>query len=176
MPGRSELPLEACLQRLQGKSAVQLLAMDLSATYRSIVRKYFPNARIVAYRFPVIRLVNHHFLLSWRDLDPTGSKNRGLLKLMRRHEKNLTAEQAERLSKYLTEHPAIDAIYGFKQKLCALLTLKKQTKKQCRNLVLKLLNAFEELRASCVGAPDGSRPHPSIVAARDCHHVAYHSK
>jgi len=62
VPGRSELFLKACLQRLQGKSAVQPVAMDLSATYRSIVRKHFPNARIVAARFHVILLVNHHFL------------------------------------------------------------------------------------------------------------------
>ena len=146
--GRSELSLEAYLQRLKGKSAVQLVAMDLSPTYRSIVQKHFPNARIVADRFHVIRLVNHHFLASWRDLDPTGSKNRGLLKLMRRHQKNLTPEQAERLSRYLNEHPAIHAIYAFKQKLCALLSLKKQTKKQCRNLVPELLHAIEELRTS----------------------------
>ena len=146
--GRSELSLEAYLQRLQGKSAVQLVAMDLSATYRSIVQKHFPNARIVADRFHVIRLVNQHFLASWRELDPTGSKNRGLLKLMRRHRKNLTPEQAERLSRYLNEHPAIDAIYAFKQELCALLSLKKQTKKQCRSLVPELLHAIKELRTS----------------------------
>jgi len=26
----------------------------------------------------VIRLINHHFLASWREIDPVGSKNRGL--------------------------------------------------------------------------------------------------
>ncbi len=43
VPGHSQLALEAYLQRLQGKSTVQLVAMDLSATYRSIVQKHFPN-------------------------------------------------------------------------------------------------------------------------------------
>ena len=66
----------------------------------------------------------------------------------RRHQTNLTPEQAERLTRYLNEHPAIDAIYAFKQQMCALLSLKKQTKKQCRSLVPKLLQAIEELRAS----------------------------
>jgi hypothetical protein len=36
--------------------------MDLASNYRSLVRTHFPNAKIVADRFHVIRIVNHHFL------------------------------------------------------------------------------------------------------------------
>ena len=43
--------------------------MDLAQAYRALVRKHFPQARIVADRFHVIRLINHHFLACWRDLD-----------------------------------------------------------------------------------------------------------
>jgi hypothetical protein len=46
--GRSEASLEAYLQGLQGRNAVKVVCMDLSATYRAVVKKYFPNARIVA--------------------------------------------------------------------------------------------------------------------------------
>jgi transposase len=53
--------------------------MDLSETYRQIVRQYFPNAMIVADRFHVVRLVNQHFLKLWQQQDPVGRKNRGLL-------------------------------------------------------------------------------------------------
>lgn len=42
--------------------------MDLAAVYRSMVRKYFPNAVIVADRFHVIRLVKQHFLACWREI------------------------------------------------------------------------------------------------------------
>jgi transposase len=68
--GRSELSLEPYLQALEGKEAVRVVCMDLSVTYRSIVRKHFPKALIVADRFHVIRLVNHHFLACWREIDP----------------------------------------------------------------------------------------------------------
>ena len=37
---------------------------------------------------------------------------------MRRHRHNLTRLQHERLSAYLRQHPALEAIYGFKQRLC----------------------------------------------------------
>jgi hypothetical protein len=57
-----------------------------------MVRLHFPQARIVADRFHVMRIINHHFLACWRDIDGVGSKNRGLLSLLRRHRHNLRAD------------------------------------------------------------------------------------
>jgi transposase len=57
--GRSEADLEAYLARLDGKPEVQLVCIDLASTYRALIRKHFPNARIVADRFHVIRIINH---------------------------------------------------------------------------------------------------------------------
>jgi transposase len=119
--------------------------MDLASHYRSLVQKHFPNARIVADRFHVIRLINQHFLACWRDLDPAGWKNRGLLSLMRRHRHNLKPEQRERLNTYLREHPAMQVIYRFKQRLCYLLLKKHKTRKQCQRLVPRFLRALDEL-------------------------------
>ena len=82
--GRSELSLRRYLEKLPGKERTRVAVMDLSETYRAIVRKYFPNALIVADRFHVIRWVNHQFLAAWKQLDPMGRKNRGLLSLMRK--------------------------------------------------------------------------------------------
>jgi transposase len=144
--GRSEASLEAYLQGLQGKDQVKVVCMDLAPVYRSLVRKYFPNALIVADRFHVIRMVNHHFLACWRELDPVGAKNRGLLSLMRRHRHRLRPEQLLRLSAYLAQYPALDVIYRFKQKLCYLLLKKHRTRKQCGVLVPRLLRAIYQLR------------------------------
>jgi transposase len=110
--GRSELALESYLRSLEGRERVRLVCMDLASVYRSLVRKYFPNARIVADRFHVIRLINQHFLACWRDLDAVGSKNRGLLSLLRRHRHHLSAEQQVRLQHYLAAHPALELIYA----------------------------------------------------------------
>ena len=59
---------------LEGKAEVRVVCMDLAANYRSLVRMHFPNARIVADRFHVIRIINHHFLACWRDIDGVGSE------------------------------------------------------------------------------------------------------
>lgn len=122
--------------------------MDLSETYRMIARNYFPKALVVADRFHVIRLVNHHFLDTWKRLDPKGRKSRGLTSLLRRHRHNLNHEQIPKLKKYFDEVPGLEPIYDFKQTLCELLTQKTRTKKQCRPLVQQFLNMIEELKNS----------------------------
>jgi transposase len=144
--GRSQLALEGYLNRLEGKHLVRIVCMDLASTYRAIVRKHFPNARIVADRFHVIRLVNQHFLACWRQLDPEGSKNRGLLSLMRRHRHNLSPEQQIRLAGYLAEHPILETIYRFKQRLCYLLLKRHRTRKHCERLAPRFLRAIYQLR------------------------------
>jgi transposase len=144
--GRSEASLDGYFHRLEGKHLVKVVCMDLAAVYRAIVREHFPNARIVADRFHVIRLVNHHFLTCWRDLDPVGSKNRGLISLMRRHRHNLAPDQHQRLSAYLSQRPALEVIYRFKQKLCYLLLEKHLNQKRCRKLAPRLLRMIAELR------------------------------
>lgn len=143
--GRSELSLDPYLQALEGKDAVRVVCMDLSSTYRSIIRKHFPNALIVADRFHVIRLIGHHFLNCWRDIDPTGSKNRGLLSLMRRHRRNLKPEQWLKLTAYFTGFPAMEPIYCFKQRLCDLLLHKHRNQAQCRRLLPRFLRSVQDL-------------------------------
>jgi transposase len=88
-----------------------------------------PGATIVADRFHVIRLVNQHFLNAWKDVHPEGRKNRGLLSLMRRHEWRLKPEQRENLQRYLSDYPALAALYEAKQRLNDLLLLKNLRKK-----------------------------------------------
>ena len=152
VPGRSEAALQDYFQRLQGKDMVQVVCMDLSSTYRALVRQHFPNALIVADRFHVIRLVNQHFLALGRQLDPVGAQNRGLLSLMRRHAANLSQAQRLKLDAYLASRPALDTVYRFKQRLCYVLLYKHRTARQCRNLAPRLLRTIYPLR-QCGFAP-----------------------
>lgn len=144
--GRSEAALEAYFLSLEGRELVRVVCIDLSSSYRSLVRKYFPQARIVADRFHVIRLVNQHFLNCWREIDPTGAKNRGLLSLMRRHRHHLNPDQELRLAAYFDRHPALGEIYRFKQRLCYLLLKKHRNRPQCQQLIPRFLRAVAQLR------------------------------
>jgi transposase len=146
--GRSEASLAAYLHALKGKDRVRVVCMDLSSTYRAIVRRHFPKARIVADRFHVIRLLNLHFLACWKELDAAGARNRGLLSLMRRHRRNLSPAQQSRLGIYFRASPAVEAVWRFKERLTSLLLKKHKTQKQCARLIPRFLRAIADLRAS----------------------------
>jgi len=146
--GRSEASLDAYFQALEGKDEVLVVCIDLSVTYRAVIRKHFPNARIVADRFHVIRLVNHHFLACWREIDPLASRNRGLLSLMRRHRHNLKPDQRVRLAAYLDRYPLLKVIYRAKQALCDLLLKKHRTRQQCARLAPRLIRFIEHLKGA----------------------------
>ena len=55
-------------------------------------------------------------------------------------------EQRERLEAYLRTHPALELIYRFKQRLCYLLLKKHRTRRQCTELIPRLLRAIYQLR------------------------------
>ena len=151
--GRSEASLRRYLRHLTGRDRVRFVVMDLSETYRKIVKQYFPNAKIIADRFHVIRLVNQHFLQVWNQQDPVGRKNRGLLSLMRRHHWNLTPEQQQNLFQYLAQFPILQALYQAKQKLNSFLLLKKVSAKRAKKYIpefLQLLDQFEESPAKII--------------------------
>jgi len=151
VPGRSEKALESSLGNLPERDKVRVVVMDLSETYRAVCRKHFPSAKIVADRFHVIRLVNHHFLKVWQSIDPEGRKNRGLLSLMRRHEATLGPDQKRSLFRYFERAPALRVIWEFKQRLVQLLLVKRRTKRECRGLVPFYLRYVRELKESAFG-------------------------
>lgn len=148
MLGRSELALKDKLLKIPGRNRCRVLVMDLSETFRSIAKTYFVNAMIVADRFHVVKLVNLQFLRTWGELDERGRKSRGLVSLMRRHPKNLKPEQKLKLEKYFAEHPAIGALYDFKQHLMELVLARVSTRNQARVLIGQFLKAIELLKDS----------------------------
>ena len=60
--------------------------------------------------------------------------------------------QHERLAAYLRDRPALEAIYDFKQRLCALLLEKGRNHKRCRKLARRFLSHIAALRC-CGFAP-----------------------
>lgn len=144
--GRSELALHRFLDELPGKEHTQIVCIDLSETYRAIVKRHFVNAVIVADRFHVIRLVGQYLMEAWKQLEPVGRRHRGLISLMRRKPENLDPEQRLRLGAYFTEHPMLGAVYDKLQGLMTLLRNKHQTARECRGLISQFLYVVEELR------------------------------
>jgi transposase len=147
-PGRSEAELASYLRSLQGRERVRVVCIDLSNTYRAIVRRWFPRAKIVADRFHAIRLVGQHLLKLARQLCPPLGWHRAWLGLLRTRADRLEPEQRPRLAQLFADHPVLAAIHALKEKLCGLLALKTQTKASCRGHIRTLLELIATLRQS----------------------------
>ena len=147
-PGRSEAELASYLRTLRGRDKVKVVCIDLSNSYRSMIRRWFPRAAIVADRFHAIRLVGLHLMRLARQLCPALGWNRAWLGVLRMRSDRLDPNQKQRLDRLLSEHPALAGIYEIKEKLCALLRLKTQSKGACRRHARSLLELIAALRQS----------------------------
>lgn len=146
--GRSESQLGPFLAKMQGREHTKVVVIDLSETFRSVARKYFTNALIVADRFHVVRLVNHHFMASWKILDESGRGHRGLVSLMRRAPERLNPEQRTRLRRYLQSKPGLETVYDFVQSLQAIIKARVHSKAEARALIPVFLRHIELLKDS----------------------------
>ena len=148
LPGKAESALQDHLLRIPDRRNVKIVVMDLSASYRSLVRSYFPNALIVTDRFHVIRLVLHAFVGICVRLDGSLKWQRGLPKLLMKNPGNLTAEQQLRLQAYFKKHPAIHNLYLFKEELKGFLMTKNKNRRslQREGLIAFFLQLLEQLK------------------------------
>src|SRR5579863_6331297 len=105
---------------LRGRDKVRVVCIDLSNAYRAMIRRWFPNALIVADRFHAIRLAGLHLLRVARQLCPQLGWNRTWLGVLR-------------LRQLLTNHsPQLRPVYDMKEHLHALLGLKRLARQSCR--------------------------------------------
>ena len=148
--GRSAGDLETFLKSLRGRDKVEVVCIDMNPAYRRMVKDWFPNARIVADRCHVIRLVNHHFSEVCKSLEEASlAHGRGrLMRLLLMRRDRLNALQAERLSRFLEQKPAIAALYEYMHDLGDLLRVKERNARGCRKYVVTLLEKIAQLRAS----------------------------
>jgi transposase len=146
--GRSASDLASYLNQLPGKEKVKVICIDLSSTYRHLIQQYFPNAKIVADRFHVIRLMHHLCMQTYQDIDPKMKNKRGLLAALRTNPENLSAKRMQKRNEYLKQQPVIDSIYQFKQQLRRLLMQKTLQARRCKQIIPEFLNMITTLKQS----------------------------
>jgi transposase len=147
-PGRSREALRPYFDLLLGRRDVRLVAMDLSNTYRALVREFFPKAQIVADRFHVLRLVIRAFRKTWMAIDEKGILQAGVRRALKAHPQNLEPQEWAKLSAYLRSHPAVRHLYDEKNVLCRLLGIKHRTVRQSRGLIPAFLEEIRKLKGS----------------------------
>src|SRR5579863_6946600 len=102
---------------LRGRDKVRVVCIDLSNAYRAMIRRWFPNALIVADRFHAIRLAGLHLLRVARQLCPQLGWNRTWLGVLRQRHDRLDPDQRQRLGQLLAAHPQLRPVYDMKKHL-----------------------------------------------------------
>lgn len=151
-PGKSIQDLLPFLCRLKGRHRVKVVCIDLSSSYRNLVRRFFPNAQIVADRFHVVRIAQHHFMEVARKLAPELAARKGRLGLLRKAPEKLTSEQKNRIEVIFQTHPVLRIIHDKMHEVRGLLNQKHQTKFHCRQWSQKFLALIQELKKSAFEA------------------------
>ena len=107
---------------------------------------------IVADRFHVIRLIQHQCMMTYRELSSDIKNNRGVLALLRTRPDRLTELKKAKRDAFLSQNPAIEAIYQFQQQLHSLLMNRALTQKACRKIIPTFLEMLGELKQSAFKA------------------------
>ena len=143
--GKEPKTLESNLRRLKGREKVKMVCMDLCSPFRSLVMRLFPNAKIVADRFHVIKLIISTFHEFCKAQDPAIRWKRGITAALRTKGANLKANQRQLLQKEFDLHPAIQTAHEFKEELCALLNIKGMNKAACVPLLARLKEMVRQM-------------------------------
>jgi transposase len=116
--GRTGPELEAALVHIPGRQNVRTVAIDMSDAYKSFVRRFFPNATIVADKFHVLRLlspaINRHRKAITGDV-----RTNPLRRLLLRNGRDLDARSRWALRTWLAQHPTLRELYEAKEALAA---------------------------------------------------------
>ena len=146
--GRSAKAIKGYLMGLKGRKKVKMVCIDLSSSYRRLIRECFPNARIVSDRFHVVRIVQHHFMELFKQICPEIERDRGMLAALRKKTENLTDYQRERLHQLLKSYAALKAIYEQQLKVLRLMRVKSANHRYARTLSRRFIELIQELKQS----------------------------
>lgn len=114
--GRTVQKLEDALSHLQGAENVALVALDMSDAYKSFARRAFPNARLVADKFHVLRLLNP--ALTQRRVEVTGDRrSMAIRRLLLRNGHALDFWQRLDVQRFLDRYPILREVYLAKEAL-----------------------------------------------------------
>ena len=114
--GRQSVVLRHALSHLDGRENVKNVVMDMSETYRSFAQEFFPNAKLTADKFHVVRLL--HPAINKRRKEALGD-NRSLpvRKLLLANGNNLDPTKRWTLHEGLKNHQALREVYIYKEAL-----------------------------------------------------------
>lgn len=104
------------LKLIPGRDRVRVVCIDLAPGYRSLVKEFFPNARIVADKFHVLKLLSTEIMKERQAIAPHHKKILGRKKLLAKREK-LDYWVRSEMDVALKQYSSLDELYRAKEGL-----------------------------------------------------------
>ncbi len=128
---------------IPGRENVKIVVIDMSSTYKSFVKQFFPNAKLVADKFHVMRLFTPHLMRRGKEIHGHRGELRTRRKLLWSRQKLDYFLKIE-IDQYLKQHKELDAVYRFKEKLYELYRTKGY---------MRAVKSFEQLMEQMKSSP-----------------------
>ncbi len=149
IPGRVNAQLQQALAYIPGRENVKNVVCDLSKPYRNFAKDFFPNAKVIADHFHVVRLLNPHINRARKEV--TGDKrNLRIRKLLLMNSRRLDYWTRSEIHKWLKQYPKLEQLYLAKEALHKMYRCKgRKRAKKSLGLLLDTLacSQFKELKS-----------------------------
>lgn len=117
--GRTVAQMEAALGHIPGRENVRHVVIDMCDPYRTFAQRFFPNARLVADKFHVLRLLSPA-INRRRRLVEGDRRSVALRRLLLRSACRLEFADRLALNQWLVNHPELRELYEAKEALHSL--------------------------------------------------------
>jgi len=114
--GKDRRSLEQQLATIPGRENVKVVVIDMSSSYRSFVKRFFPNAIIVADKFHVLRLITPSIMKAGKDIHGHRQELSVRRKLLC-NRKNLDYFVRVDIDRYLKNHDKLNELYRWKERI-----------------------------------------------------------
>jgi len=104
------------VSHIHGRDRVEVITMDLARGYRSLAEQLFPQARIVADKFHVLRLITPALIRERKNIHGHRQDLGVRRRLLMNREKLAYYERSD-LDRYLSQHPKLNELYRYKERL-----------------------------------------------------------
>jgi transposase len=114
--GKTNASLQTQLAHIPGRENVNWVSLDLCDPFKNFAKEFFPNARLVADKFHVLRLLNP--AINRRRKEITGDRRSlRIRKLLLRNGYRLDFFERSAIHGWLQNHPALREIYHWKERM-----------------------------------------------------------
>lgn len=115
-PTKSKKHLLGKLKHIRGREEVKIVCIDLAPGYRSLVKELFPNARVVADKFHVLKLLMTELMKERQQIEKHHKKVLARKRILA-NRKNLDYWVRSEMDQALKHYPKLDELYRAKERL-----------------------------------------------------------